>query len=295
MNTNDKRRRHRTSRPASPAPEKTPEVSYTQPKPFSKQKLILRLVSVAAVALALIFGLSIFFKVENVEVSGNVRYTEWDVREASGVQDGENLLTLSHASIGAKVLTKLPYLATARVGIRLPNTLIIEVTELDVVYAAEAKDGSWWLLSADGKIVDKSNSGDAGEHTKLLGIQLDNPQIGEQAVAAEPDTTQEGSTETPVTVYARERLAALLTIIQNLERWRILGLAATIDVSDMGRIILWYGKQYEVNLGDANNLPYKIEAMKGAIDSMSPYQRGHLDVSFTTWQNQVGYSQFKES
>ena len=69
-----------------------------------------------------------------------------------------------------------------------------------------------------------------------------------------------------------------------------------MDVSQLQDIILWYGTQYQVNLGSINNsmhdIAYKITYMKNAILQMSDYQTGILDVSFTTWQDQIGFTPF---
>ena len=50
--------------------------------------------------------------------------------------------------------------------------------------------------------------------------------------------------------------------------------------------------RYQVTLGDSSRLPYKVEAMQKAVSQMSDYQSGTLDVSFTTWPNEVGYTPF---
>ena len=55
---------------------------------------------------------------------------------------------------------------------------------------------------------------------------------------------------------------------------------------------MWYGNRYHVTLGDAGRLEYKVSAMKAAIQKMGEYQSGYLDVSFTTWPDQVGYTPF---
>ena len=39
-------------------------------------------------------------------------------------------------------------------------------------------------------------------------------------------------------------------------------------------------------------MEYKIAYMKGAILELSEYQSGILDVSFTIWPNQAGYTPF---
>ena len=46
------------------------DVVYTPPKPFKRGKFVLSLVTVVAVVMAIVLGMSIFFKVENIKVSG---------------------------------------------------------------------------------------------------------------------------------------------------------------------------------------------------------------------------------
>ena len=70
------------------------------------------------------------------------------------------------------------------------------------------------------------------------------------------------------------------------------GSAASVDVTRLEDIILWYGTRYQVNLGDGNNMDYKIACMQKAIAQMSDYEMGVLDVSFTTWPDIVGFTPF---
>ena len=71
-----------------------------------------------------------------------------------------------------------------------------------------------------------------------------------------------------------------------------MGDAASVDVSQLQDIILWYGTQYQVNLGSIDRIDYKIAYMKNAILQMSEYQTGILDVSFTTWPDCAGFTPF---
>ena len=93
-----------------------------------------------------------------------------------------------------------------------------------------------------------------------------------------------------------QRLNVALQILRALEDNDIVGAAASVDVSHLEDIILWYGTRYQVNLGDASDpahsLDYKIACMNDVILQLSEYQSGILDVSFTIWPNQVGYSPF---
>lgn len=279
----------RKTRPADP------NIVYTPPKPFDRRKFLLRLATAAAVVLALVLGMSIFFKVGNVTVSGADKYTPWDVREASGIRDGENLLTLNKSKIGGNITAKLPYVKKVRIGRKLPDTVMIEIQEMDVVYAiADEKDG-WWLMDASGKIVEAVSASDAKSHTLIQGVKLQAPEVGAQAAAMEavPQTNEAGET-VPVTVLESERLNAAIEILQNLEQYGVIGQAASVNVSDMTMLELWYQDHYQVLLGDRERLSYKIESMVKAIDQQKDYQRGILDVSFTTWGDQVNLSPFSE-
>ncbi len=288
--------------PRKKAPQRpTPDVVYTQPEPLRYTSFLLKLATVIAVVIALLFGMSIFFKVKTVTVAGINKYTAWDVREASGIREGENLLTISEPQIGNRIQSKLPYVEKVRVGIKLPDTVKIEIEELDVVYAVEASDASWWLIRSDGLIVDSTNGADAERYTKILGLQLDSPKVGQQAVAAEaiPDPTAESMETVPVTVTAGQRLDAAITIAQYLESNGIIGEAASINTQDMGQLEVWYKDRFQILLGDTTQLSYKLQMVSIAISRyMETYDSGILDASLTIQPDpdkeyQVIYSPFE--
>ena len=289
--------RRRTSTPVrrrTPQNRPSPDLVYVQPTPFNRGRFVLGLLIVVAVVLAVIFGMSLFFKVDadKIQVSGTEKYTAWQIREASGIKDGENLLSISEPKISSNIEAALPYVNKVRVGIKLPDTVKIEIEELDVVYSAEATDGTWWLLRSDGYVVEKTNSADAESYTKLLGVKLAAPEQGQQAAAEQPATESAEGETVPVTVLASEQLSVALSIAQYLEDCGVIGDAKSIDVTHMGNLELWYGDRYQVTLGNNLELSRKIRSMKAAIDQMGDYQSGILDVSFTTWPNEVGYTPF---
>ena len=273
----------------------TPAVIYTEPRAFNRDKLLVQLLTVLAVVVALVLGMSVFFKVKVITVSGAEVYGAWTVREASGISEGDNLLTFGRARAAGKITAKLPYVKSARIGIKLPDTVNIEIEEEDVVYAIKSSDGIWYLMNSEGKVVEQSTSGSAKSYTQVLGVTLSMPLIGEYGVATEevPDTTDETGETAPLTLTGAQRLSAALEILQALEANDIVGQAASVDVSRLNDIILWYGTQYQVNMGDNTNLAYKIACMNDVILQLSDYQTGVLDVSFTTWKEQVGYTPFE--
>lgn len=298
------KRRTAPLRPRRPNPD-MPRVVYTPPKPFSRGTLVLRLATVVAVVLALTFGLSIFFKVEHITVSGAVKYDPWTVKEASGIEIGDNLLSFGESKASAKIKIALPYVDQVRIGIKLPDTVNIEIKEFDMLYSIRDVSGLWWLITADGTVVDKVDSAAAGERTQIQGVRLGAPAVGQPAQAQEdalpPATEGTDGITVPVTETAADRLNAALEIARHLESFGILGDVASVNVEDLGDLSLWYGTRFLVRLGDTTRLEYKIKCMNAAINGSDPnntlkeYDSGTLDVSFTIKEDQLIYQTFTDA
>ena len=296
----EKRKKTKKNRPKRP----TPAVIYTQPAVFNRNRLVIQLVTVTAVVLALVIGLSVFFKVGHIYVSGAEVYSESSITEVCGINKGDNLLTFSHARAAALIRANRPYVREVRFGIKLPDTVNIIIEEDDVVYAIKDQTGQWWLMNSDGRVVEQGNNAKVANHTQVLGVALQDPVPDERGVALESapaaedataETAAQGETvpaSVPVTTTGAQRLDASLQILKALENNDIVGSAASVDVSRIDDIILWYGTRYQVNLGDNSGLDHKIACMNAVIAQMSEYQSGVLDCSFTIWPNQVGYTPF---
>ena len=286
--------------------EDIPGVVYTMPKPLHRGKFLLRLVSVAAVVVALMMAISIFFRVETVSVLGSQKYTPWDVSEASGIQKGDGILTLSKARVAGKIRMALPYVDEVKISVTLPGTVNIEIKELQVTYAISSQDNSWWLISADGDVVQQIENSAASGYTRIFGVQADAPRTNTRVTAAadqipESETTEAteegeiGETQpgaeltlpTQLMETNAQRLDAALSILQSLERNGVIGQVASVNVQSLSEIYLQYGQRFQVRLGTAENLDYKIRYMNQAISQMEDYQTGQLDVSFEYSQDGI--------
>jgi len=259
----------------------TPDVVYLAPKPFSRNRLILHLTTVIAVVVALILGLAVFFKVENIYVSGTEKYSAWEIQQAAGIQTGDNLLTFNRAKAAGKIISALPYVKSVRIGINLPDTVNIEIEEVEVTYVLQAEDESLWLVGSTGKVVDRLPESDDTGYTRFQGILLNEPQIGQQAVAAQnqqQQTDPDGNT-VPVTVTAAERLQTALDVAGFLELNGIYGTMNNLDVTDISSIRILWKEGYEIFLGSNTDMNRKISAMKAAMEQYDGLDRGTLDVS----------------
>lgn len=272
MDNKEKRQRQEERARAKARQRAEQDVVYTQPKPFNRNRFFLQLATVVAVVLAVLFGMSIFFKVRDVQVTGNVKYDAWTVREASGILDGENLLTLSKAKIASNIEDKLTYADDIRIGIKLPDTVVIQIKELEVVYSVQDQTGAWWLINSKGRVVDTCTAADADKCTKIVGVLLKSPAVGENAVAHELE-------EEPL-VYERERLATAVSIMQELENAGFIGNMTSIHVSELSKLELWYGTRFHILLGDDSDLAKKLSDLHTVIEKQfGENDSGILDIS----------------
>lgn len=269
-------------KPAAPARQPrtaerqpSPDVVYVQPAPFNRGRFILCIGIVVAVVLAVVFGMAIFFKVGSdksgnpkVLVSGANKYTPAQIVEASGIKAGDNLFLISNAQVSSRIQENLRYVDRVRVGIKLPDTVKIEIVELAVVYSVEDNEGGWWLLRSDGRVVEKTNSAEAQQHTQILGIQITNVVEGEPA---------EAWMEEESSVYPSEKLGAACDILRYLEEYGVIGELTSVDVANIGDIQLKYGEKYKILLGDTSELSAKIRILSGILQS-GKYKTGILDI-----------------
>ena len=272
--------------------EELPPVTYTMPKPFSRGGFLLKLASMVAAVAAVMMCLSMFFRVEKVVVSGAEKYSAYSVMEASGISEGDSLLSIRDASISGRIISALPYVKEVRVGIKLPGTVNIQIEELDMTYAIQANDSSWWLIAADGRVIEQIETSAASGYTQILGLQVDGPRADQKVQAAEDrkesneetqNTTADQSGMTLPTVdqiTGAEKLDVVLTILAELENNGVIGRIVYLDVSNLNNITMEYGQRFDIVLGTSENLSYKIAYMAQAIAQLPEYETGELDVSF---------------
>ena len=114
-----------------------------------------RLLIMAAIVAAVIFGVAIFFKVNTVEVQGNAIYSAEEIRSASGIQNGDNLFTLNKEAAAGSIKASLPYVETVSIIRFLPDKIVIEVKESDATFAVTTDTNTTWLINSVGKALEQ--------------------------------------------------------------------------------------------------------------------------------------------
>lgn len=142
-----------------------------------------RVLAVLAVIAAVIVACVIFFRVNEVSVEGNVRYTAAEVIEASGIGTGDNLMALSKSKIASAIRTQLPYVESVSIRRCLPDGVEITVRER-VAAASVASSSGRWLISSQGKLLEKAGN---QQVVTVTGLTAQSPYAGGTIQVREED------------------------------------------------------------------------------------------------------------
>ena len=241
-------------------------------------KFVIMLSVVAVIVLSMI----IFFKVKHIEVllptdeNGQTRayYTADEIAEASGINLDDNLLSLSKASVAARIYAALPYVNEVQIKKQLPGTVVITFSEFDVTYGIQDERGGWWLMSREGRILEAASEEAVRGHLTVTGMPIQVPEVGD---AIKPAAT-EGADMSEIA----NKQTVVLQVIPALEKAPFVKQLDRVDVSTSYDLKLWWtGERYEIRLGTTERLEYKLQYLQtilenGSLDSRS----GTIDLTF---------------
>lgn len=235
--------------------------SRRQPNNGTLSKFLVMLAVVAAV----ILGITIFFRVRDVEVQGNSIYSAAQISQASGVEAGDNLLLVNRAAVAGKIEAVLPFVQDVSVGLILPDTIVVKVVESQLACRVTAESGGVWYINPQGRVLGSSVDGFAGQLVDLQGFTLASPEAGKQAEASEGMETA---------------LEAALTVVREMDGTGLMEQVTIVDTEKPYDIELFCAEQYQILLGGTDELDYKIQYLQVVLDGLDPYQTGTIDLTF---------------
>ena len=188
-------------------------------------------------------ALSLFFKAEQIFVTGTSRYSQQQVLQASGIRQGGNLFLLNKHQAAASITEQLPYVESVRIRRQLPNALHIEITECAHPLALE-QDGAVWLLNGS---------------PLVTGLALTSPQLNRLAV---PDNADKWDT--------------LRQLWQQLLSKDMAGSVQSIDLEDPSRITLRYLDRFDVVLKKDDDFDYRLNYLAAVIGRLDGSDQGTI-------------------
>lgn len=221
-----------------------------------------KLLSVLVICGAVAAALTLFFRVDHIVVSGTERYSEDDVIRATGIETGDNLFLLNKYEAARNIADALPYIDIEDIWIRrdLPDTLLIDVKECGTVLAA-VRNGSAWLVSPRGKIVEQLPAAQAGDYGRISGCELLAPSVGTDIAM-------------PTEMAARQE--SLLALMAALDEAGLMDRVEDIDLEEASQITMAYMGRFRVEMTYGADYPRMLRILEGAVSQLETNQTGTI-------------------
>jgi cell division protein FtsQ len=229
-----------------------------------KRSVLYRSVSFVVICAAMIFGMSVFFRVTDIEVTGASQYTKEEIIAASGIEEGDNLFFINRFTAISKIFSKLPFIEEVTITRSLPNKLLFEVTESTAAAYLSTETG-FWIIDRGCKVLGSVSAEETASKIRVDGITPETPPATGQVI-------DPGEAERQKVDY----LSAVLTAVLNQD---MQGSVTYIDMSDVSNPSFDYLGRFTVKLGKNEDVDYKFELLLSAVSQLSEGDSGTIDLS----------------
>ena len=241
---------------------------------------VLVLLCLLLTVISIILAATLFFKIETVTLTGDTRYSQQYVAEASGLKAGDNLVLFDKISVKAGIYEACPYLDTVQIRRRYPSGIEIIVTECEPVAViqdekAEVPDPEddtktvtigetgCWLMDRNGKLLERIPYSQPSELPRIYGLTLTDPKIGTSAEILQEDAKK-----------------PLFLLLNTAEDDGILQDIGGMDFAEPYAIRFNYLDRFVVKLGSTEDLEVKLRYLHLIVEEkLGSNAAGTLDLS----------------
>ena len=221
---------------------------------------------VCAVGIAL--SLTVFFKIENITVSGNALYSSENISKTSGVKKGDNIFLTTDKNVTNNLMNSHPFVEDVKLKRILPDTLEIEITEATEKYCYLV-GGEYFSASEKHKAL-KSYSVCPAQLILVKTQSVKEVRVGENIVFT--DETE------------KQYFDKLLHTINES------GINVTqIDISNTLSVTARVEERFDVNFGSIINIEEKIAHLAKMVDEIDKNKTGKINLSAWSAEKNEAY------
>ena len=258
--TDERVERKRRKKEENQAKKEKKKAEKRKPMSPTRRKIIRILSYGAIIAVVLIVGvvlsLTVLFKTQAYEVTGNTKYTEEELIETCGIGKGENIFLAPKTPAENRLKKAYPYIEEATVSFKIPDTIRIAIIEASEGYLVKISDTNYLVISTKGRILNQLTDAKGYDLPIFIGPTLTSGEVGD---------------------YVSYEDESVLDMIESITQ-TFADNGYTADIS------FTYDDRIKVKLGIPEDLDYKVRtAMTIISENLDKNQtgstKGILDVS----------------
>lgn len=236
------------------------------------------------VCASLIFAMSVFFRVSEIEVIGEGIYTEEEIIAAASIVEGDNLFFTNRLTAISNIYARLSYVELASVERQLPNKIVIEVSEttalayipvdMEVVETTTDEETGvevtttsyvteYWVIDRNGKYLENANSGEVEGLIEIRGIDISVMDIG--------DNISEDDVSASMISYIK-------IILDQVQERGLVSYVKYLDFSSGETVVFSYDSRYTVTMSLYDNMEYSFGLLVSAVSKLANGDRGTIEI-----------------
>jgi len=215
------------------------------------------------ICLILFLGVTVFFRVNEIIITGDTRYSRLEIIEASEIELGTHLLLFREDVARANILSRLPFAGHAEIVRRFPSRIEIIVTEALPVAFLQA-EGGYLLLDRSARILEQVEHRPIQRLVYLQGLER-------------PLLPREGE----ILALGEEGRAQLAYLQDILDLFGSLGLVpwvSELDMSDVHNPQFIYDERFTVLLGPRQDVRHDMNMFVGILAELEEDEFGLIDL-----------------
>ena len=270
-NKNKKPKKQKDLKPL--APPKEPVKPYV--RKFRKFLLAAATI-IVLLAICIVLSLTVFFKIDEIIVTGETRYDKSKIISASLINKGDNLLLCNTSDGTENIIRKFPYIENVEIKKQLFNKINIQITEAEPSSVVES-DGKYIVLSKSGKIIEINDKNTYENIPLIMGAKLNNVKLCSDIS------------------YEDENLKKNLdSIIEMISKYSVRNVQV-IDLTNTSSIMLIRKNGFKIRIGNFENIEYKIKTAASILsNNVRDDAKGTLDVSLASAEGGKSYLKIGE-
>jgi len=242
-----------------------------RPRRKSSSATVYCLVSAFLIIALFLFGISFFTRVDIIEVTGAMKYTNREIIEASEFEIGNNLILINTELAEFRIQTLLPHISEVVITPVFPNKITIEVTESSPIGIIRHRNGIL-VVDSNVRVVDIFSPDEVIPYglIEIRGFAPSRADLGSKV---------------RVDLINESQLQYLEDILHVIEQEGFIGYITYVDVSNIANISFDYTERYRVILDSPNNIAQNMGILRDAITEnerdgrILPGVRGTIRVS----------------
>ncbi|HOE57398.1 MAG TPA: FtsQ-type POTRA domain-containing protein [Bacillota bacterium] len=204
---------------------------------------------------------SSFFQIKFLTVNGNNNVTREEIIKLSSIYYGENIFRINKRN-SMKSIFQNPYVKMIKIKRIMPNKVIIEIIEREIM-AYVPYVGSYLNIDDEGMILEINPAMKHPDLPVVKGLKFDTFKVGEI-----------------LSIDHKEQFSTTTLMIKEIKGAGMLGLISEIDISELSNIRLGIREGIKANIGDIDNINYKIGFIKSIVEDLKKQNlKGTIEMS----------------